>query len=327
MTNTLPEGYQVRPPVEADLESMHVVTEAYLLACYGESDFTLDDMRLSWSSPTFDPAEQGRLVFDSTGRLVVTAHFWQQAYMNYNIGLDVLPGHEDARIRAYLLSQGETWARQQMVQAPAEARIYLQCWIAGKDEEANRWYREQPDFAEVRRSWEMQIEMKEAPPAPVWPEGVTLRPFVPERDAQAVFEADNEFFRDHWGYLPMDYDRWRHWSVDRPDFDPSLWVIAYAGEQIVGVALPKDGEKGWINDVAVARAWRGKGLGLAMLYQAFGEFYRRGRYKVGLGVDAQSLTGATRLYERAGMHIAQEDIIYEKELRAGIDMSTQALEV
>lgn len=327
MTNRLPEGFQVRPPVETDLENMHAVVRAYQLACYDEADFTLDDMRTLLASPTFDPAEQCRLVFDLAGRLVTIAYFDQQAYMNYNIGLDVLPGHEDARIRAYLLNQGEAWARQQVEKAPPEARIFLQSWIAAKDAEANKWYREQPDFTEVRRAWEMQIEMTTPPPAPIWPEGVTLRPFVPERDTQAVFEADNEFFKDHWGHLPQNYAQWKHWTVERADFDPTLWVVVYAGEQIVGITLPKDGEKGWINDVAVARAWRGKGLGLAMLHQAFGEFYRRGRFKVALGVDAQSLTGATRLYERAGMHIAQETIFYEKELRTGIDMSTQTLEV
>jgi len=32
-------------------------------------------------------------------------------------------------------------------------------------------------------------------------------------------------------------------------------------------------------------------------------------------VDAESLTGATRLYERAGMHVAKEWEVWEKELR------------
>ena len=68
------------------------------------------------------------------------------------------------------------------------------------------------------------------------------------------------------------------------------------------------------------------GLGLALLHHAFGEFYRRGTYKVGLGVDSQNLTGATRLYERAGMHIARQYIGYEKELRTGVELSTQAIE-
>jgi hypothetical protein len=33
-----------------------------------------------------------------------------------------------------------------------------------------------------------------------------------------------------------------------------------------------------------------------------------------LGVDAQNPTGATRLYERAGLRVIKEDIVYEKEL-------------
>jgi mycothiol synthase len=76
----------------------------------------------------------------------------------------------------------------------------------------------------------------------------------------------------------------------------------------------------------VRRPWRRAGLGLALLRHSFGEFYRRGTYKVVLGVDSQNLTGATRLYERAGMYIELQYDAYEKELRAGIDLSTQSLE-
>jgi hypothetical protein len=35
---------------------------------------------------------------------------------------------------------------------------------------------------------------------------------------------------------------------------------------------------------------------------------------VGLGVDARNPTGATRLYERAGMHVTYEAIAFKKEL-------------
>jgi len=49
---------------------------------------------------------------------------------------------------------------------------------------------------------------------------------------------------------------------------------------------------------------------------------------VGLGVDAQSLTGATRLYEKAGMHPDPHHQLsfFELELRPGIDLSTQTAE-
>jgi len=66
--------------------------------------------------------------------------------------------------------------------------------------------------------------------------------------------------------------------------------------------------------LGVRERWRRRGLGLALLHRVFGEFYSRGERKVGLGVDAQNPTGATRLYERAGMHVHTEDIVFEKEL-------------
>ena len=86
-------------------------------------------------------------------------------------------------------------------------------------------------------------------------------------------------------------------------------------------------DDGWVDTLGVRRPWRRKGLGMALLQHSFGEFYRRGKYKVGLDVDSQNLTGATRLYERAGMHVARTYISYEKELRAGIELSTQAIPI
>jgi mycothiol synthase len=44
------------------------------------------------------------------------------------------------------------------------------------------------------------------------------------------------------------------------------------------------------------------------------EFHRRGESHVGLGVDVQNPSGATRLYERAGMRVINEDVVYEKDL-------------
>jgi mycothiol synthase len=74
---------------------------------------------------------------------------------------------------------------------------------------------------------------------------------------------------------------------------------------------------GWISTLGVRRPWRRRGLGQALLLTAFNEFYRRGEKIVALSVDAASQTGATRLYERAGMCVYQEFTLYEKELRHG----------
>ena len=82
--------------------------------------------------------------------------------------------------------------------------------------------------------------------------------------------------------------------------------------------------RGNVGTLAVRRAWRRRGLGLALLRHAFSEFVRRGVREVGLSVDAESSTGGPRLYSRAGMHITRSYMLYRKELRPGEDFSAEA---
>ena len=104
-----------------------------------------------------------------------------------------------------------------------------------------------------------------------------------------------------------------------------------AGDEIAGVCLctahmPEDPDMAYVMSLGVQRAWRRQGIGLAMLHHCFRVFRARGKERVTLDVDAQSLTGATRLYEKAGMHVQRKSVTYELVLREGRDVSTQTLE-
>jgi ribosomal protein S18 acetylase RimI-like enzyme len=61
-----------------------------------------------------------------------------------------------------------------------------------------------------------------------------------------------------------------------------------------------------VRTLGVREEMRGRGLGKALLHQSFTDFYRRGVPKVGLAVDSQNPTGATRLYQKVGMQIAEQ---------------------
>ena len=89
--------------------------------------------------------------------------------------------------------------------------------------------------------------------------------------------------------------------------------------------LPLDLSRGVVASLAVRPARCRRGLGLALLRNALGEFRRRGCASVELLVDSESLTGALRLYERAGMRAFQTQLIYEKELCPGVDITRRAL--
>jgi GNAT superfamily N-acetyltransferase len=155
-------------------------------------------------------------------------------------------------------------------------------------------------------------------------------------EEQDVIRVKRETFSDHWGHIDRPFDeemaRWSHWMEESgSEYDPSLWFLALDGDEIAGVSLnwpraPGGQEIGWVQVLGVRRPWRKRGLGLALLLHTFGEYYRRGQRRIGLGVDAESLTGATRLYEKAGMTVARTDNAYEKELRPGEDLGVRKLE-
>jgi mycothiol synthase len=165
-------------------------------------------------------------------------------------------------------------------------------------------------YREARRHWEMAIELEEEPPAP--PEGVVVDTFR-EEEAREFHDATREAFADEWGFQALPFEEW--WNM-RKDDDQSLWFVIRDGERVVAYARCEAGRHGggFVGMIGTRKAWRRRGLGLALLQHAFREFYARGIRRVTLGVDAENATGATRLYERAGMHIESEHVTFEKEL-------------
>jgi GNAT superfamily N-acetyltransferase len=285
----------------------------------------LEDVLRNWTAPNVNLAQDSCLSFDQAGRLIAYMRLEHTRYTKFSVYVRVQPDYSEASLSEHLFELAEAWARERMVQAEPDVRVTLGSWLPESDEVGHQLIK-RAGLREIRRYWDMEIEMNEAPPAPIWPEGIELRPYVPERDERLVFDLIDEAFLDHWGHIPGRFEEFRHWTIERENFDPSLWFIAYDGEQAVGGALCIDeDEHGWVDDLAVLRPARGKGLGAALLFHAFGEFYRRGQRKVGLGVDSQNFTGALRLYERAGMKKIKENISYEKELRAGVELSTREL--
>ena len=163
----------------------------------------------------------------------------------------------------------------------------------------------------------MQIDLEREPERPEWPQGTTVRTFEPGADDHVLYDLHTETFADAWRFEQASYERWRHWHVDRDDFDPSLYFLAEEASEPVGFSMCRTNyadHEGWVSLLGVRRPWRRRGLGLALLRQSFGELWSRGAREVGLGVDAASPTGATRLYERAGMRVLKQFTSYEKEL-------------
>jgi mycothiol synthase len=175
-------------------------------------------------------------------------------------------------------------------------------------------------YERVRTSLTMEIELGvEAPPEPVIPDGFELRTYRHPEDEQAVYAAVQEAFAENWGFHPQPIESWREFMVKVRNFDPDVWLVAWAGDEVAGASLnyperSDDPGHGWIGTLGVRRPWRGRGVGEALVRRSLAVLHARGLRKVRLGVDSQNPTGAPRLYERVGMRVLRQANTWERAL-------------
>jgi mycothiol synthase len=325
MTDTFPKELTVRAAATGDLEAVANLISTCDIAEHGEPDYTLEDLRVDWQNPELNLKTDTWVVATPGGRVVGYGAMFNRENVRLYVDAYVNPEFCGQGIGTYLARTGEARARQQVPEAPPGVRVSLFNPISNGNHAA-RALLEREGYTVARHFWRMHIDMDQAPPAAEWPAGISVRTFIPGQDDRAAFEAMQEAFRDHWGHVPWRFETWRQLMIKREDFDPSLWFLAMDGDEIAGGSLCFSySREGWVDELGVRRPWRRQGLGLALLHHSFGEFYRRGQHRVALGVDSQSTTGATRLYQRAGMHIARQYDSYQKELRPGKDPVAQEM--
>lgn len=176
-------------------------------------------------------------------------------------------------------------------------------------------------YTQVRWFFDMvRPTLEEVPDVPL-PEGLEARPLTPDL-YDAVWKADAEAFRDHWGGFddsPQAFQRF----LDMPEFDPRLWIIAFDGDQIAGGVLntiyPEENEglgvkRGWLDSVFTRRPWRRRGLARALIARSLAALRERGMTSAILGVDADNPTGALGLYEGIGFAVESRYTAWRKPM-------------
>ncbi len=332
----LPLGYSVRGATLEDGQAALDLWNQWSRTVLGEDEIAdVGAICYEWRAPGFDPQRDIRLVFSPDGNLVGYIEVWLTLKPPVHpwIWGRVHPQYGGRGIGTYLLKWAEYRAGQALDELPPDVRFAPRVGIFSQATESKKLF-EDMGYSYIRSSYNMLIEMSAPPSPPVWPEGIRLRPFVPETDAEMVYRADQEIFHDHFGFVEPPFEegfaRYKHFLMKYEGFDPSLWFLAMDGDQLAGICLGKltsieDPDTAHVDILGVRRPWRKRGLGLALLLHSFGEFYRRGKRKVNLGVDAENLTGALRLYQKAGMRVQRQFDLFEKELRPGKEISVQSL--
>ncbi len=324
-------GLIIRPPLEEDIPAVAHLFNTCSQEEQGSQEETAESVRQRWEEPGFSPQRDCRVVTTASNQLVGVIHLLTQPpYVRTYLWGSTHPQWRGQGIGTELVQWAEEQLRQRLDSAPPNARVSVVAahpviFLPPKQLLSALGYQHSRSFCH------MKIEFAGPPPPPQWPVGIHVRTMQPGEET-AVYQAWQDSFKDHWGHVETPFEqgfaRWEHLVLKHPDHDPSTFFLALAGEEIAGVALcfPKDTEfpeLAWVDDVGVRRPWRRQGLALALLHHAFGEFYSRNIQGAALVVDATSLTGATKLYEKAGMHVFRQFDTYEKELRPGVDLSTQ----
>jgi len=295
----------VRPPT---LDDVSQVVELFSTLPDGMNELQLRD-RLT--SPRSKAAENFRLAVGPEGKVTGWVSLWHPEPDAERVFIHVVARPGDDAMYEVLLDWGEARAR--------ELTEGLAGRVHGSANSENRVLAEilrGRGYELVRHFFTMEIDLDAEPARPVWPEGISVRTFRPGEE-HAVYDVDMEAFQDHWDFFPIPFEDWSDYFLSSSDFDPELWFLAMDGDEIAGTALCTSERRpgtGWVNVLAVRRPWRRRGLGTDLLLHAFHELSSRGRKKVDLNVDGENLTGAVRLYERAGMHVAHRDDSYRKGL-------------
>jgi GNAT superfamily N-acetyltransferase len=206
---------------------------------------------------------------------------------------------------------------------PAEQEKFFQAFVT-QYEAGLAAMLEHEGYHPVRYGWEMvRPTLDDLPDFPL-PEGLEVRPVLPEH-YRAIWDAATEAFRDHWGFAQPSEEDYQAWLKDKTIFQPHLWQIAWevATNQVVGQVRTfidhaqnekYSRKRGFTEFISVRRPWRRRGLARALIARSLKAQKQQGMTESALGVDSENISGATRVYEDCGFRVAKRSTVYRKPL-------------
>jgi ribosomal protein S18 acetylase RimI-like enzyme len=266
-----------RPPTRADAAEIVELVCACDVEEYGAPDYDEDALLSEWAEPGVDLEQDGFVLAGEDGR----------------IAADGLLLGEDARAWVHPQARGQGFGTRlaELLEARAKHRgtAALAQQVAASNAAA-RALLEGRGYTLTRAYAHLTLPAERAA---ALPEPAGVRPYDPATDAEAVQAViAARFGAAGFRYEPLD-------AVLGRDPDTSLWFVAQDGRSGAIRAELRDGDQGWISEVAVGEAAAGRGLGAALVTAAARALAARGARSVGLSVRSTN-EGALRLYRRLG---------------------------
>jgi mycothiol synthase len=316
----MPAGYTVGRQSLADTEAILAVVHAYDMATLGYPDYASSDVVDVYNGAHTDPERDTWVVRDDSGTVCAWA-FIASNYGDDKDDFDVYstPGI-DTGIRPALVDAIVARVSQRAVDRELSEVLATGYAVVGDD----AWAAVLVDhgFKVSRRFSRMRIEFDGPRALPVAPPGVTIRVFDPAsaRDWSDWHGILVDSFSEHWGSAEMTLSAFRG-RIDAEE-DPNFaeWFFADVGSTPVGICQStgsfNEQNAGWVRNLGVLSAYRGRGIARLLLEHAFASYTARGCTWAGLGVDTQNETGALRLYESVGLQPAFQADAYQRTIPA-----------
>jgi mycothiol synthase len=314
---TLPAGYALRRPSRGDAEAVAALKRAIEIDRYGASEAAADQVREEWSLPGLS-LQDDVWVVDAGGSVVAYGLCWMEAPPDELAAEQLVdPAHRGRGLNELLLGLCEARAAELVgATAPGEGGT-LGVWAHESDAGRlrlleRRGYRRERAFLRLERALDDGLA------APAWPAGISVAAFRPGVDDAAVHSAHEEAFADHYGPAETDLEEWMQSRFAREGPDLDLWLVAWDGAEVVGGIEAMETPSGaYMGELFVRRAWRGRGIGRALMLEECAALRRRGMRHAFFGVDAANATGALQLHESIGFRSSRgATLLYEKRVGA-----------
>ena len=241
--------------VAADAAAVSAVVRAAESSLYGASAFSQADVEEEWAA--LDLERDARVVSDGDrvvgyGLVRERDELWRvEAYVHpdalgHGIGTLLATAlEEDAAVGGAVRIQNAVLERDSAAaRAAGVARLHRRARL--------------PRAADRARG---------AAPATRVAGRVRVAAFDPERDAREFHAAHQEAFADFWDFTPRDFAAWSKTHIASERFDPALWCVVRAGDEIAAgtICVGDTYGGGWVDVLFTRRPWRRQGVGAALL--------------------------------------------------------------
>lgn len=300
----LPDGYRARTLIDGDAQAVADLVAATELAVDGQIEIDVSDVESDWARPTFD-RDSMAIGVEASGSLVAFGEVFHG-----RSEVMVHPGHEGRGVGSALMRW--SWKAARLDGAETVGQTLSDAHRSAISLLGRHGYER------TFTSWILRIDLTDDLPEPQLPDGFAIRDWAPGKDDEELFEVIETAFSE-WKDRgpPQTLEDWRASVLEHVAVRPDVTPVVTEGARIVGAAVGMNYEEspldeGWVQQLAVRREVRGRGLGTALLHESFRRFRDLGQTQAGLSTDSR--TGALALYEQVGMRVDRSYTRWTKRL-------------